>query len=110
MRSSGSSASGAGRHDLVERPPLDQLHGEERNAAVFFDRVDGDDVGMIQGCDCLSLALESLPALGVRSHERGEDLQRHLPLQLRVLGDEDLPHAALAERRHDPVVIQLFGD
>ena len=36
----------------------DQFHRQEEHAVVRFDRVDGDDVGMVEGGDGLRFALE----------------------------------------------------
>ena len=55
----------ARRNERVEGPPFDELQGEERNAVRFLDRVDGDDVGMIQRSDGARLALESFTAVRV---------------------------------------------
>ena len=45
--------------ELRERLALDVLHGEEALAVGLFDRVDGDDVRVIEGRDRLDLALEA---------------------------------------------------
>jgi hypothetical protein len=36
------------RYDAVERPPGDELHGDEVNAAIVQDVVDSDDPRMIE--------------------------------------------------------------
>jgi hypothetical protein len=86
-----------------------ELHREKRNAAVFLDRVDRDDVRMVDGSDRLCLALEALTPLGVRGRQLGKELQRHLAMQPGVFGDEDLSHAALPERADDDIVIECSG-
>ena len=55
----------ARRNQRVERSPFDELQGQERNAVRFLDRVDGDDVGVIEGGDRARLALEPLTAVRV---------------------------------------------
>jgi hypothetical protein len=36
--------------------PLHQFHGDEVDAAVLFDRVNDDDVGMVERGECLGFA------------------------------------------------------
>ena len=50
---------------------LDQLDGEEVDSVCFFHRVDGDDVGMVEGGESLGLLLESVKPLGVGREVRG---------------------------------------
>jgi hypothetical protein len=45
--------------DAVEGLSVDELHGEEVDAARFLDRVDGDDAGMVERGEGLRLALEA---------------------------------------------------
>src|SRR5512135_2595767 len=40
----------------VERQSFHQLHGEEMHAIAFFDRINGDDIGMIELSERLRLA------------------------------------------------------
>jgi len=100
----------AGWHDVVEPPPFHQLHGEEVEAIGLFHRVDGDDVGMIEGGDGLGLALESLQALLAGGEIRREDFQSNVPPQCGVFGPVDLTHPALAELGGDSVVGKRGAD
>ena len=70
-----------GRDELREGLALDVLHGEEACAVGLFDRIDGDDVGMVEGGDRLDLAFEAGEALGVLGEGRRQRLQRHLAMQ-----------------------------
>ena len=45
--------------------PFHQLHRQERDTIGLFDRVNGDDVRVIEGGDSPGLALEARAALGV---------------------------------------------
>ncbi len=77
------------RDRLVEPPALHQLHGQEvdRGGSLgrsdlggrhrilgLLDRVDGDDVGVVERGDRLRLAPEPLTALGVGRDLRGKNL------------------------------------
>lgn len=55
----------AARNQLGERPAAHELHRDEGQAIGFLERVDRDDVRMIEGGDCLGFALESLAAFRV---------------------------------------------
>jgi len=48
----------------------------------LLDRVEGDDVRVVQRRDRPGLVLEPHPALGVVGHVRREDLERDLPAQV----------------------------
>jgi len=92
-------------------PPPAPSSGTARRPALacrraLLDRVDRDDVRVVERSDGLGLALEALPALRVRCHARREDLQRDLAVQARVLGLEDLAHAADADLAEHAVVIE----
>ena len=100
-RSSGTPPRGI---DLAQRLAVHQLHRQQQPSVVLLDGVDGDDAGMIERGDGLRLALEALPRVRVAREHAGQDFQRDPPVQARVLRDEHLAHAALAERLDDPVV------
>ena len=57
--------------ELVERLPLDELHGQEVDAVGLLDGVDGDDPGVVEGGEGLRLALEALEPLRAGGHLRG---------------------------------------
>ena len=100
----------AGRHGAVEAFTFDQLHGDERRVALALDRVDGDDVGMVECRDRLGLALKALQALRVGSHLRGQHLEGHVTLQVEILGPIDLPHAAFTQLGGDLEVGKCLAD
>jgi hypothetical protein len=92
-----------GRRD---RPPGDALgqvlaphvlEHEEAAAVHLLEAEDGPDVRVVEGGEELGLALEAPEALGVLRDLRGEELDRHRAAELRVLGPEDLAHAAGAD-------------
>jgi hypothetical protein len=80
------------------------LHGEEALAVGLFDRIDGDDVGVVEGRDRLHLALEAGEAVRILGEGGRQGLERDLAMQALVLGEEDDPHAALAQLLEDPIV------
>ena len=92
--------------DISQRSPVDQFQRQEGDAVDLLNRVDRDDVGMIELGGGARLALEALPAVGVAGQFAGQHLQRDAPLELGVFGEVHLAHAALAEQFEDPVVTE----
>ncbi len=99
-----------GRDPLGELLPAHQLHGQEVDAVRLLDRVDVDDVGVIERRQRPSLAPEPLEAFLTAREVGRQHLQRHLAAELRVLGEIDLAHAALAELGGDLVVGEAPAD
>ncbi len=95
---------------LAETAPRDELHGEEVDAVGLLDRVEVDDVRVVQGGEGPGLALEAVQPLAVRRQLRRQDLERHLAPQLGVLGPVDHPHPALTELVEDPIVSEGLAD
>jgi hypothetical protein len=54
----------AGQNQLAQRPAVHQLHRQEQAPVVFFDRMDGDNVRVVERGDRLRFALEALPVGG----------------------------------------------
>jgi hypothetical protein len=98
------------RDDLRESLAFDVLHGEEALAVGLFDRVDGDDVRVVEGRDGLHLALEARETLRILGEGRRQGFERDLAMQALVLGEEDDPHAALAQLLEDPIVRKPAAD
>jgi hypothetical protein len=96
--------------ELVERLPLDELHGQEVDALGLLDGVHGDDAGVVEGGERLRLALEALEPLRARGHLGRQHLEGHVAPELRVGRAVDLAHPAGAERRGDPVVGERLSD
>ena len=100
---------------LVDRDAVDELHHEERPAAVGGAGVeDPRDAGVVHERQGLALGLEAGDDLfGV--HARLDDLERDLAADgALLLGEEDDSHAALAELADDRVGADAragaFGD
>ena len=89
---------------LPERLPVEQLHhGKLQPVGTVQDR-------RWRGCSdgtapqsALSLTLEASEGVGIGRHSRGQDLDRDVAVQLRVVSLEHLAHAAGADRRDDLV-------
>lgn len=79
---------------LGERRPLYELQNESPRAVLLFQPVDGGNVRMVQRREHPRLALEPRHALTILGEGFGQDLERHLPVQLGVGGAIDLPHPA----------------
>ena len=88
---------------ILQRHALEQLHGQERHAAVLADLVDGDDVVVLDLGGGAGLAQEAFAGDLALGHLRQHGLEGDGALQLRVLGQEDHPHAALAQQLQDAV-------
>ncbi len=85
----------------VEPFTFGQLHDEEVAAGDLFEGVDRRDAGVVQGGEGAGLALETGDPVLVLEELLGEDLDRHVPLELRVAGPVNLPHSPRAERGED---------
>ncbi len=100
----------ASRNELRERCPVDQLHGEEARPRALLDRVQDDDVRVVERRDGPRLALKAAEPLGVGGQLRRQHLERHLAPELRVLLLVDGTQAAFAQLGGDPVVKELPTD
>ena len=89
---------------VIERLPLDQLHGEEVHAVGFLDGENRNDVRVIERGDGASFTLEAREALGIARHVGRQHLERHFAPELRVGSAIHLTHAARADRGGDAVV------
>ncbi len=89
--------------ELGQAAPLDQLHGQEARARVLLDRVEGDDVGVVERRDGARFALQAGESLGRGGEVRGQELERHVPAEPRVAGAIDLAHATRAQGDEDLV-------
>jgi len=100
----------SGGDHAIERLSFDQLHGEEVDAFDFFDRKDGDDVGMVEGGDSAGFALEAGETLGIAGYVRRQDFQGYVAAEFGVGGAIYLAHAAGADGGGDPVVRECAAD
>jgi len=94
---------------MAQRRTLHQLHRQEDTVVVFLDRVDHHDVRMTQRRDRLGLAHEALTSLWLGDVLVRQDLERNLALELQILRQIHLAHAALAQRFDDTVMPELIS-
>ena len=78
---------------------VDELHHERG----FLQPVDLRDVGMVQGSEGVSLALETPEPVRIAREDFREDFDRDIAMQLRVARAIDLAHSAFAQLRQDAV-------
>ena len=65
---------------------------------------------MVQRCEDFSFSLEPGEPLRVSGKRLGQDLERHLALELRISRLIDLPHASLADEGGHVVVSEAVTD
>ena len=82
----------------VERLAFDELHRQEMEPGCLLDRVDRDDMRVVESGDGPSLALEAPEAVWITGHLGWQHLQRHVSAQLHVGRAIHLAHAAGAEQ------------
>ena len=85
----------------VRVPHEPQGHPGEALRAVDVVGVDGDDVGVLEPGDGLGLALEALGEVGVVEELGRQDLEGHVPVERRLVGQVDRGHAAPPQRSED---------
>ena len=77
-----------------QRLAVQMRHDQVVRAIDAADVVDAADVGMVQGRDGASLALEAGPHIGIASDFARQDLDRDRAIEPRVARAIDLPHPA----------------
>ena len=98
-----------GQRDRAARDPLgqvlalDEFHDQRRDTVGFFGAVDRGDVWMIQRGQQASLAVEARAPPGIDAEDLGQNLDRDVAAELRVVGAIDLPHPAGAQELNDPI-------
>ena len=90
----------------VERLPLDILHRDEEQAVGLGDFIDRADVRMVEGRGGPRFANEPRARVRVGRRLGGEQFERDVPAQLRIVGQVDFAHAACAEPRADLVATE----
>ena len=91
------------RDAIGQRRAFDQLHHQRRGAASPLETVDGGDVRVVERREDLGFAPEAREPIGISGHRLGQDLDRHVALQVGVGGAVDLTHSASAELGEDLV-------
>ena len=100
----GSGGEAAARaHEVLERPPLDELHHDELRLAVGAGVVDADDVRVVQAGGGLRLAAEAVDEARIACELRQQDLDRDGAVEDGVDPAVHLAHAAGADPGFHPV-------
>ena len=84
-----------------ERAALDHFHGQEQDSVTFLDRIDRDDVGVVQGCSGAGFLLEPAKSLGIVGKCRRQHLDGDVAAEARITGAVHLAHPAGAEQGDD---------
>src|SRR4029453_19415122 len=102
-------AEGPALEQLAQRFAVQQLHGDEQDAAFFADLVYLADVRMVHARRGAGFAPEP-PTGGLVVWEREHLFQREAPLQPLVVGLVDHAHATGAELAADRVMADPRGE
>src|ERR1700756_3881850 len=89
---------------VLQRLPVQKLHGDERLPLVFANLVDRADVGMVERRGGLRLALEPFECLAIARHAVGKKFQGHRTTQARILSFVHNAHTATTQLRDDAVM------
>src|SRR5580700_556486 len=77
---------------------------------AFLETVNRSDIGMIEGRQHASFALEASESIGVMAEDARQDLQRDVAPKSRVSRAVDVAHTARAKKRsHDVTAPSLAG-
>jgi len=91
-----------------QRLAFDKLHDDEIDAVDFFDRVNGDDVWMIQDGSGLRFGKQTTFGALVASGLGCEQFERDVAAEFRVFRTIDLAHPAFTYLVDNAVVQQPF--
>ncbi len=80
---------------------LDELHDQCGDRAGLFQPVDVGDVRVIERGKRLCFARKSRQTFGIGCKLLGQDLQRDIAIELRVVGPKHLPHSTCANLSDD---------
>ena len=95
-----------GTDDAHQRPhvgALDVAHRQVRDPVVLADVVDGDDVGVLDGCGGARFGQEPLAHASLLEQFGCDHLQRDDPVEVELAGAVDDAHPAATDDRFDPV-------
>ena len=96
-------------NQMLERPARDVLHIQAMIVPDLLNVVDRDDIRMLHRRHRLPLVQEPIQVLRVfRDQFRGQDLQRRVPVQMDMPGQEDVPHPSSPQQGLDLVVSNLL--
>ena len=90
--------------------PFDEAHGQVKHAVRLAGVVDRDHVGVVDRRRQPRLRQEALPEDLVLGDLGSDQLQRHLPAEMGVLGEIHDAHAAAPEQGLDAVTAELGAE
>src|SRR5713101_5874925 len=88
---------------VLQRQPIQKLHGDVGLLATLADVVNRADVGMVERGGGTSFTSETFQCLRVSGNVIRQELERHETTKLGVLGLVDDAHSATAEPLDDAV-------
>src|ERR1700730_13485587 len=89
---------------MLQSLAIQELHGDERVAALLANVVNRADVGMVESRRGLRFTLKTGKSLGVFGYFIGQEFQSHKPVQPGVFSLVHHTHPATAELLDDAVV------
>jgi hypothetical protein len=95
---------------LGQRGSPHQLHDDEVDPIRTVEVEDRRDVGMRQPGEGIRFPVEAAAGLVIRERAFGKDLDRHVAVELLVVGAEDLAHPARPQGLDDSVVSERAAD
>ena len=95
---------------MLQRLPVQELHGDERLAVLLADFIDRADIGMIQCGGGLRLSLETGQGLESLATSSGRNFRATKRWRRSVLSLVDHAHATAAELLDDAVVRDGLAD
>ena len=98
------------RYPVGEGWPFHQLQHQRTGAVAFFKAMNGGDVRVVQAGKHLRFSLKPSQAIRISGKGLGQDLERHLAIQLGISGLIDLAHATLADEGGHVVVAESGAD
>ena len=87
----------------IQAVALDQLHRQESDAVLILDRIERDDIRVVEGRHDARLVFEARQAFGVGGHVRRQHLERDVTTEAPVARTVHLAHPARAEPGDDLV-------
>src|SRR5450755_4674332 len=82
------------RDAMLQRHPVEKLHGDKRSAMLVVNLIYRADIGMVQCGSGLRLALKAAEGLWVLGDIVGQEFERYKAVEFNILGLVDHTHAA----------------
>ncbi len=86
-----------------------QLHRVVMNAPFFADRVDRDDMGVIEHCRSADFVAKTQQLFLLQRAGHRQDLERNVAAHGNLFGFVDNPHAARSQLVQQPKIAELFA-